>query len=225
MLDLGEAVRQPVLEQVERDARAAIAGVADDRQRLQLVEIHVTQHVIAPRRHDVEWNDGASHGRVAELPRLGQPADIQQPGVGAHRPRLFAHELEAVVVRRIVARGDHDAAVEPERERREVDALGAAQADVHDIHARVVEAADQRAGQLVAGETDVAANGHATRPQPVGISAADPVDGLRIQLLGHPPADVIGLEAARQVHVAHPLPKNPEIESTTCCNCASLSSG
>ena len=95
---------------------------------------------------------------VHELAGLGELADVLQAGVAADRLRLLAHELEPVVVGRVVARGDHDAAVEAEREGREIDALGAAEADVDDVHARVREPAHQRVGELLAGMADVAAD-------------------------------------------------------------------
>ena len=139
--------------------------------------------------------DVAFLGGVDELAGLGDLADVLEPRIAADRARLVADELEPVVVRRVVARGDHDAAVEPERRGREIDVLGAAEADVHDIDAGVVESADQGVGELLAGMADVAADGDAARLQPRGIGAADPVDGFRVQFIRNPPADVIGLEA------------------------------
>ena len=73
--------------------------------------------------------------------------------------RLLAHELHAVVVGRVVARGHHDAAVEPLGEGREVHALGAAQADVGDVDAAVDAGRGISAvGELRAGQADVAAD-------------------------------------------------------------------
>ncbi len=73
--------------------------------------------------------------------------DVQQSGVGADRAGALAHELHAVVVRRIVARGDHDAAVELPLGGGEVTALSAAQADVQHIDAGFGKTALQRGRQ------------------------------------------------------------------------------
>ena len=72
---------------------------------------------------------------------------------------LFAHEFHAVVVGRVVARGDHDAAVVAAGEGREIHALGAAQADVVHIDAAVGQAAAQRVGEGGARVADVAPDG------------------------------------------------------------------
>ena len=80
-------------------------------------------------------------------------------------------------------------------EGREIDVLGAAEADVHDVDAGIVEAADQGVGEFLAGMADVAADGNAARLQPRGIGAADAIDDVRVQFIRNPPADVIGLEA------------------------------
>ena len=56
---------------------------------------------------------------------------------------------------------------------------------------------------------DVAADGDAARLQPRGIGAADPVNGFRVQFIRNPPADVIGLEAGRKIHVL----QSPAVEA------------
>ena len=54
VVDLGEPERQLLLEQVEPIAGAAVAAIADDRERLQLRGIDVREQVVAPGRLDVE---------------------------------------------------------------------------------------------------------------------------------------------------------------------------
>ncbi len=78
VVDLREAERQQLLEQVDADRRAAVAAIADDRQRLQLGRVDVGQHVVAPGRLDVELDDRALLGRVDELAGLGELADVLQ---------------------------------------------------------------------------------------------------------------------------------------------------
>ncbi len=103
-----------------------------------------------------------------------------QAAVGADRLRLLAHELHAVVVRRVVAGGDHDAAVEALGEGGEVDPFRAAEADVGDVDAGVGQAPDQCLAELFAGEADVAADADALGLQEGGVGLADLVgQGLR----------------------------------------------
>ena len=201
VVDLGEAERQLLLEQVDADAGAAVAGIADDRERLELRGVDIGQDVVAPGRQDVERHDRALLRRVGELAGLGELADLLQARVAADRLRLLPHELEPVVVRRVVARRDHHAAIEAERRGREIDALRAAEADVDDVDAGIPEPAHQRFGELLARMADVAADRDAAGLQPFRVGAADPVDGFRIQFIRYPSADVIGLEAFRKVHV------------------------
>ncbi len=157
--------------------------------------------MVAPGRKDVEWHDRALLRRLDELACLGELADLLQAGVAADRLRLLPHELEPVVVRRVMARRDHHSAIEAERRCREIDALRAAEADVDDVDAGIPEPARQRFGKLLARMADVAADRDPAGLQPFREGAADPVDGVRIQVIRYPSADVIGLEAFRKIHV------------------------
>ena len=87
----------------------------------------------------------AEHGEFAPAKRRGSVraldvkpdyiAHLLQARVGADRPRSLAHELHAVVVGRIVARGHHDPAVEVLGEGGEIRSLGPPQADVEHVDA------------------------------------------------------------------------------------------
>ena len=116
--------------------------------------------------------------------------------------RLLAHELHAVVVRRVVAGGDHDAAVEASGEGGEVDAFGAAQADVVDVDAGVGQAADQRLAELLAGQADVAADADALGLEEGGVGLADLVGQVFVQFGGDASADVVGFEGGEGGHAA-----------------------
>ena len=94
----------------------------------------------------------------ANAPRSANRPDVLEARVGADRPRLLAHHLHAVVVRRIVARRDHDAAVELAAERGEVREFGAADADVEHVDAGVGETARDGGGERRARQADVAAD-------------------------------------------------------------------
>src|SRR4029079_17151736 len=90
---------------------------------------------------DVALADGPGNGRRGRAGhlagvdlRLRQVADLAQPAVLAHRARTRAAELDAVVLRRVVAGGEHRAG-DVERAARVVEAVGGAQADEGDIQA------------------------------------------------------------------------------------------
>ena len=200
VVQLDELKRQVVLDQVDDQPRPAVARVRDDPDGLEHGPIDVAEQVLAIARADVGLDHRALPGRGAELAALRQLADVLQAGVAADRPGLLAHELHAVVVRRVVAGRDHDPAVEFLRERREINPLGAAQADVEYVHARIGQAADQRLGQFRARQADVAADRDALRLQPFGVGAADGVGRLGVEFLRDAATDVVGLEAVGKVH-------------------------
>ena len=76
VVDLREPVRQPGLDQVDRAAGAAIAGVRDNRQRLQLRAIHITEQMRSPAGRDVECRDRTAGRGLVEFPCLGQQANV-----------------------------------------------------------------------------------------------------------------------------------------------------
>jgi len=156
--------------------------VDHDAQRLQRRAIDVRQQVVDVLGHDVHRVAFADLGGRRELPRLGDRTDVLQAVVAADRARTLAHELHAVVVRRVVARRDHDAAVHLARERREVHDLRAAEADVVDVHPRIQQALLEGLGQFLAREADVAADDHFLRLDELGVSTADPVRDVLVQL-------------------------------------------
>src|SRR3546814_9639895 len=86
----------------------------------QMLHIFVTER--RRRRHRLATRslDRARNGGL-EFPQTAVAGDRSRPG---------SHELEAVVLDRIVRRGDHDAAIDAILKRREIDFLGAAQAKV-----------------------------------------------------------------------------------------------
>ncbi|MNE57183.1 hypothetical protein D3C80_1521330 [compost metagenome] len=112
-------------------------------------------------------------------------------------------DLEAVVVRRIVAAGDHHPAACAEHVGGEVQHRGRHHADVGDVAAAVLQAADQRAGQFRAGQAAVAADHHpglAAGEAFRADGAADPVGGVGGQAVADHTADVVGAEdPGRQV--------------------------
>ena len=196
VVHLDELERQERLELVDDQPRAAVAGVHDDLERLQLRAIDVRQQVLDVLGHDVHGEALTDARGRRELARLCDPADVLQAVVAADRPRALAHELHAVVVRRVVARRDHDAAVHFARERREVHDLGAAEADVVDVHARIEQPLLEGLAELLARQADVAPDDHLLRLDELRVRAADAIGDVLVQLGRDAPAQVIGLETA-----------------------------
>src|SRR5690606_30096956 len=200
VMELHELERQVRLEQVHDRARAAVAGVHDDLQGLQRLAIDVAQQVLDVRRPDVDRLDRAFALGLAERLALRDRLDVLEAGIGADRPRLLADHLHAVVVRRIVARGDHDAAVELLVESGEVDDLGADDADIEHVDARVGEAARERRREGRARQADIAPDGHPACADELGVSAADAVGDVLVELARDAAADVVGLETGDFLH-------------------------
>lgn len=157
VMHLDERERQALLDRIDDHAGDAVAGVDDDLERLELGHVDVAEQVpdvafaIAHFRDDgfALW---AFRGRGGD-----GFFDLAQAGVARDRDRSAAHELHAVVVHRVVARGDFDAAVDAGLLRGPVDFLGAAEADVEHFDAARVEAVRERLQQRQRGMADVAA--------------------------------------------------------------------
>ncbi len=135
--------------------------------------------------------DRAAHAgprRRGEFPALREAANVLEAVVAADRFRLFAHEFHAVVVRWIVACGDHDAAVVAAVERRKIHALRAAHPDVVDVDAAVGETAAHGIGEFRARQTDVAADDNPPRREKLRVTARHPVSHIVIQFTGNPAA-------------------------------------
>jgi hypothetical protein len=148
VVHLDEFEGQLRLQRVDDRAGTAVAGVHHDLQRLQRGAIHIAQQVLDVARARIEALQAAARAGRRERVLLGQVLDLEQPRVAADRTRTLAHELHAVVVLRVVAGGDHDAAVDTLVEGGEVDLLGAALTDVEHVGTGVAQALDQRGADL-----------------------------------------------------------------------------
>jgi hypothetical protein len=120
--------------------------------------------------------------------------DFFQPSIAANGTRLFANELHAVVVGRIVARRHHDAAIHLFGERGEVHALSAAKSDVIDVDTGIQQTLRERLAQLCARQSDVSTDDHSFRFQKLRVGAADAVRDTCIQLAGKSSPIVVCLE-------------------------------
>ena len=74
---------------------------------------------------------------AAEALGLGNAMNVDEAAVGAERFCTLAHKLEAVVVDRVVARGNHDAAAELQVKGGKINMFGAAQAEIEDVNAAI----------------------------------------------------------------------------------------
>ena len=189
------------LDGVQYRAGCAVAGVDHQLQRLERGGIDVGQQVL-----DV----GRAVGHLAALARLrrrggecgllGHQADVLQAGVAADRLRALAHQLEAVVVDRVVRGGHLDAAVGAQVPGGEIHFLGAGHAQVQHGHAGFLQAAGQGGLERRRGLAHVAAEYHGLRLQPFGVGSGDAVGDVFVQLAAQLAADVIGFEAGEGGH-------------------------
>ena len=150
---------------------------------------------------------------VVEARRLRDATDVLQPVVAADGARFLADEFHAVVVRGVVAGGNHDTAVHLPGEGREVDDLGAAEPHVVHVDTRIEQTLLQRARQLLAREPDVAADDHPAGTDEVGVCAANPVGHVLVELGRNAAAQVIGLESGNgtTLHAALLSPRDLEL--------------
>jgi hypothetical protein len=114
--------------------------------------------------------------------------------------RFLAHEFHAVVIGGVVTRGHHDPAVELAGERGVVDGLGAPEPDVEHVAAAVLQPLLQRRGERGARKADVVADCHAAGLHEGRVGAPDVPRKALVDLIGHAPAHVIGLERSQLGH-------------------------
>ena len=185
-------------EQPRRDgARDAVAAVDHDRSGVaggrgrdlrpdppDVVAGHVGPLQTAPSRDQVVPLDSAPE-------RLD---GIAVQGVAGH------HDLQPVVVGRIVAAGDHDAAAGFEMRRREVEERRGHQSDIDHVSAALAQSGDERRLQLGARVPSVAARHERLRAAGMRLGAdgaADPANDLGGESVSDDAADVVGAEDVR----------------------------
>ena len=205
VMQLDELEGQVRLQQVHHAAGAAIAGIHHDLQRLESGHIHVGQQVFHVGPGGIQAVQAATLWRRGELIRFRRGLDVQQAGIAGHGPGLLAHELHAVVVPGVMAGRHRDTAVQAGMGGGEVYLLGARQADVMNIHPLLQQALHQGALDRLAGQPDVVSHHHLARPDDLGIGAPYAPGDILVQLVRHPAADVVGLEAGKLVHRHAPL--------------------
>ena len=173
--------------------RCAVAAVHHDFQAAG--ELDVTGDFIGVALQDVNLGDGpCAAGQV-----VGLQAGVQGLDLLIGQGVASDDDLEAVVVRRVVAAGEHDPGFARQYVGGVVQRGGWYQADVADVAAAVSQALDQLLDQLRAGQAAVTAyrNVGFALGQALGADgAADPVGGFGGQGLGDHTTDVIGAKNA-----------------------------
>ena len=193
-MNLDELERKALFETVERYPRAAVAGVDDDLERFQPLRVNVAEHVFDVGVEDVRRRALAA-GVGFALVSLGQCLDFSEARIRTDRFRRLADELEPVVVGRVMAGRDHDAAVRLEVHDPEIDHLGAAKTDVEHLDAGLFEPPRHGIGKLLARQAHVAPDDDALRVEEFRGRVADAVADVRVELVRNLATDVVGLEA------------------------------
>ena len=122
-----------------------------------------------------------------------------RPGLLADRRRARPAQLDAVVLRGVVARGEHRAG-RVELAGREVDDVGGAQADVGHVGAGERRALDERGRERLRRRPHVVADDHLLRAGEVRERVADPARERLVDLFGIQPAHVVSLEDGVERH-------------------------
>ena len=202
-VDVGEQqvvlARQQLSELLDHPACRTVAGIPADPVRAAGIACHQPPDIGVL---DVIVADGA----FALFPvALGAHA-AELLDVFAEERLVLQHHLEAVVVGRVMAAGDHDAAVDLQRRLGVIEHRRRPQADPHHVDAALRQALDQRRFELDRGDATVAAHRHAGAAGAAHDRAEAAADRGRIrraQGFADHPADVIFAQRGGVEDVAH----------------------
>ena len=146
---------------------------------------------------------------ASDTPSLRQLADPLEPGVLADRRGARATQLDAVVLRRVVARREHRAR-QAEPTAGEIELVGGSKPDVHDVRAAGCHAVGECLGQWFGRRAHVMPDNHRARPvehlEHVDDRTANRPSYVFVELVGNDTADVIRLDDCSKVTHARTLP-------------------
>ncbi len=203
--------RQPVEDDRHGVPAHPVARVDDDLQRADLRQVDEIAQVGRIRGQGVALRDRAARPVVCgDRVLLDHASHVREPGVLADRGGVCAAQLDAVVLRRVVARGEHRAG-DAERAGGEVETVGGLQADLDHIGAVRRGAVGERADQLgpegrMSCPTTIAAHVVAAGSQHLDERRPDQPGQLGVELVGHRAPHVVCLDHGGQVaHVAHTI--------------------
>jgi hypothetical protein len=199
-VDLDELQRQLRRQFPHHRARAAVAGIGHDLQRLQVRRVGEAQQVLHEGVADVLLLDAARlHAGAFGKTARAQSLDLLEARISTDRHGALAYELHPVVVGRVMACRDHGAGVAPVFGGRPVDRFGPAEPDVQNGSPFLPDARDGRGRNRRRGEPDVTPDHHGLRVQEADQAAPHLAGQVRAQVLGNSPPDVIRLEAGEVV--------------------------
>ncbi|CAM8485286.1 hypothetical protein ESCOMM068B2_23815 [Escherichia coli] len=125
---------------VHHRTRRAVPGVNHQLERREVFDVDITEQVINVSVTQVDLLIATAFGFIDGRKVVGfsQTLDVAQSGITADRASPFAHQLHAVVIHRVMAGGNFDAAIHAEMERGEIDLFGAGHANIQHIDARIL---------------------------------------------------------------------------------------
>ena len=181
----------------------AVGGVGHDPQRAQGRHVDERADVGGELVEHVPLRDRAPLLERLD-PALGvghHGLDVLEPGVLADGSGPGQAQLDAVVARGIVGGGEHGPGT-VELAGREVQEIGRHHPEVDDVGPLAGDALGERGRQLDARRAHVPAHEHTRRSAEMGEGGAHGASSRRVELVGHGPAHVIGLEDG--VQRSHP---------------------
>jgi hypothetical protein len=182
----------------EHGACHAVPRVDDDAERPDGVPVHEGENLVDEGGVDI---GGFSRGRgltpLMARKGKGAVADVEEPGVAAHRKSTAADDLHPVVVPGVVRSGDHDPAVQLEFADGEIEHLGADHPDVRNLGAAVGRPAHHGRGHRGRGDPHVAPDGDTPGLELLDVGTADRVRAVLVQLGRVNAAHVVRLEDLR----------------------------
>ena len=190
-------VRADRLQQLRRDvAGHAVAGVHHHLQRP--LQLHVVGDALDVVGRHVALLQVAGH--IGDVQAVVSDAFVEVGDRIAGQRLAADHDLEPVVVRRVVAAGHRHAAAGTQVVGGEVRDRRGRQADVDDVATGLAQAADQPADQIGTGQAPVAPDhdvGQVLVAHHRADRQADQFGHLDVQRLSDDAADVVGAEDAR----------------------------
>jgi len=145
------------------------------------------------RREHVLLGDRPGHHGPGRRAGRHQVADLGEPGLHPDRQGVGPAELDAVVLSRIVAGGEHRARV-AEVAGGEVELVGGGQADQDHVGAGRGRAVGERPGEVRRAGPHVVANDDGRGPGHLDERGAGAPGEVVVELVGHDAADVVRLE-------------------------------
>ena len=184
---------QARVDALEDRADHAVAGVGDDPQGPQAVDLHQGEDLVDEPLAEVEALHPAGAAGRAPLLGLDQPPQVLDALVPGQQVGHLPHHLEAAVLGRVVGGGDHDPRP-PAGGAGVVVLVGADHAEVEDVRPLESEPLHEGGADGRARQAHVAADDDLRRLQQGGEGPPHGEGRGLVELGGVEAADVVGLE-------------------------------